>query len=138
MENLRPRRISFVEALNQLNSSLRDYSDCTSNTNLERYASSVRDGAIQRFEFTVDALWKAIKEYLVFVHNLQVDAGMSPRNVRLSHDAGLMSDNELRLCMEMIENRNRTSHTYNEDLAEEVFDSIVGYLDFLENISKKI
>src|SRR3989344_2277682 len=48
-----------------------------------------RDATIQRFEYTVEAFWKAMKEYLV--EYAGVDVG-SPKGVmREAHTAGLLT-----------------------------------------------
>ncbi|RTZ72029.1 MAG: nucleotidyltransferase [Gammaproteobacteria bacterium] len=78
-----------------------------------------RDGAIQRFEFTVELLWKTLAIQLEY----QGITCQSPRNcIKLAFRHGLIEDDEL--LLDMIEDRNRSSHVYNEKTAEEIFTRI--------------
>lgn len=82
-----------------------------------------RDASIQRFEFTFELFWKALK--------LEVEeAGIrtfSPRDaIRAAFQIGLLADDPLPL--EMLEDRNRTSHLYKAALAEKVYGKLPGYL----------
>jgi nucleotidyltransferase substrate binding protein (TIGR01987 family) len=75
----------------------------------------VIDAIIQRFEFTVELTWKFLKEYL----EEQGIAALTPKEVmREAFAAGIIKgdDNWLR----MLKDRNLTSHTYNEELAQEI------------------
>lgn len=75
-----------------------------------------RDGAIQRFEFTVELLWKTLATQLEY----QGVTCQSPRNcIKLAFRHGLIDDDEI--LLDMIEDRNRSSHVYNEKVAEEIF-----------------
>jgi nucleotidyltransferase substrate binding protein (TIGR01987 family) len=83
----------------------------------------VRDSAIQRFEFTFELLWKALKTYAV-------DAGLesySPReSLRCGFQLGLIANDPL--WFQMLEDRNLTSHTYNEATAEAIYSRLGKYL----------
>jgi nucleotidyltransferase substrate binding protein (TIGR01987 family) len=77
-----------------------------------------RDAAIQRFEYTFEAVWKAVQLYLREIEGL--DLG-SPKGVaRASLEVGILDDGETRLLLAMADDRNLTVHTYNEELAEEI------------------
>ena len=77
-----------------------------------------RDAAIQRFEYTFEAVWKAVQLYLREVEGL--DLG-SPKGVaRASLEVEILDEDETRLALAMADDRNLTVHTYNEDLAEEI------------------
>ena len=79
----------------------------------------LRDAAIQRFEFTFEAVWKCAKEYLQDVHGLDLS---SPKSViRACREVGLMDDLETTKALRMVDDRNLTSHTYNEDVAKKIF-----------------
>lgn len=79
----------------------------------------IQDSVIQRFEFTFELLWKTLKLYLD-IEGLQEQ---TPRQVlKRSFEIGLIED--IDLFLDMMDIRNLTSHTYNEDLAWEVYDFI--------------
>jgi len=89
----------------------------------------VRDAAIQRFEFTFEAVWKAAQRYLNVVEGT-VEA--SPKGVvRASVATGLLAGEEGRLAMDMVDDRNLTVHTYNEALARRIFAGLAGYVGLM-------
>lgn len=77
----------------------------------------IRDSAIQRFEFTFDLCWKTVKSFLEEKHGIVC---ASPKNCfREAYKQGLIEfDN---FWLELTDWRNKTSHTYKEDLAESIF-----------------
>ena len=94
------------------------------------YPSQVeRDAAIQRFEYTCEAVWKAAQRYLQEVEGFSV--GSPKGSIRASRDVGLINDEQTTLGLEMIDDRNLTVHTYNEPLAEEIYGQLPSYSDFL-------
>ena len=88
-----------------------------------------RDAAIQRFEYTCEAVWKAAQRYLQEIEGLSV--GSPKGSIRASRDVGLVTDEQATLGLEMIDDRNLTVHTYNESLAEEIYRRLPSYADFL-------
>lgn len=78
----------------------------------------VRDATIQRFEYTFELAWKLFRK-VARIEGLEVN---SPRQaIRAAYDAGLLED--IDLWFELLEDRNRTSHTYDESTATQVFES---------------
>lgn len=75
-----------------------------------------KQGLIQAFEFTHELAWKVMKDY--FVWQGTVDITGSRDATREAFSQGLVSDGEG--WMEMIRSRNQTSHTYNEEVANEI------------------
>ncbi|WP_298631561.1 HI0074 family nucleotidyltransferase substrate-binding subunit [uncultured Thermus sp.] len=84
-----------------------------------------RDAAIQRFEYTFEAFWKAIQAFLKEREGLE--APSPKRAFRLAHEVGLMEEEEARLALSMADDRNLTVHTYNEALAQAIFTRLGGY-----------
>jgi len=83
----------------------------------------VRDAAIQRFEFTFEAMWKVVKLYL----NGRGYKANSPRDVlKLAFGEGLIpTEDEADAWLQMLTDRNLTTHTYRESLAEEIYERIL-------------
>ena len=92
---------SFESALKQINSELE------------------RDGAIQRFEFTFELAWKTLKRILAF-KGLDIN---NPRDVFREAAKQRLIDN-IEGWFEFIKKRNLTVHTYNEEYAIEIFESL--------------
>lgn len=89
-----------------------------------------RDAAIQRFEYSFEAAWKAAQRFLVVVEG--VDAGSPKSAIRACHEAGLLESSQAEQALAMADDRNLTAHTYNEGLAEAIFKRLPGHLATLE------
>jgi len=85
----------------------------------------VRDAAIQRFEYTFEAVWKAAQLYLREKEGL--DQGSPKGVVRASLQAGILTDEQARLALELVDDRNLTVRTYNEELAKRIFSHLSVY-----------
>jgi nucleotidyltransferase substrate binding protein (TIGR01987 family) len=76
-----------------------------------------RDSTIQRFEFTVELSWKVLQKYL---KAQGVAESASPKGVfREAARLNIVDDPES--WMHFIDERNISSHTYKESLAEQVY-----------------
>ena len=109
---------SLAKSINILERSLEVAS--TLNTSDENLQETVRAGVVHNFEVAYEQSSKMIRRWLK--ENI-VDTsgeGITQRNIfRLGAENQLISDSER--WMEYREARNLTSHTYNEDAAENVF-----------------
>ena len=92
---------------------------------LENVSVIQRDAAIQRFEYTVEAIWKAARIYLLDEEGL--DAASPKRVLRECHKVGLLSEEETALGLQMVDDRNLTSHTYHEGLAISIYSRLEDY-----------
>lgn len=101
----------------------------------EPFSIIVRDATIQRFEYTFEALWKFLKEYLKKKERVVVN---SPKSCfREIFSLGLLSEEEGEKCLEMTDRRNDTSHTYKEKVAEVIYHEIKGYVQLIRKILQK-
>jgi len=78
-------------------------------------------GLIQGFEFTFELSWKLLKDYLE--SKGFKDFHGSKDTFKLAFQEGLIGDGEL--WMEMIESRNRSSHTYDMKIARQINSAVV-------------
>ena len=91
----------------------------------------LRDALIQRFEYSTEAFWKYLKAYLQTEHNLSAN---SPREViRTGLTAKLYSEKMSQELLLMLDDRNLTSHTYVEELAETIAGRIPSYCTVMQN-----
>lgn len=96
---------------------------------LEHPSRVERDAAIQRFEYTCEALWKAAQRYLLMLEGLNVG---SPKGcIRACRDVGLLTDEQAVVGLEMVDDRNLTVHTYNEAVAERIYRNLSHYIGLL-------
>jgi len=86
----------------------------------------VRDSVIQRFEFTHEPGWKMLKLKL---EAEGVPAKTPRETVQEALQAGLIEDGNLWTDMQKM--RNLTSHTYHEQLADDVYEFVVDHGIFL-------
>lgn len=95
----------------------------------------LRDSIIQRFEFVTELSWKLMKKYLD--ENLVLEV-YSPRSViKESYKQDLIENGEL--WLDILEDRNLTSHTYDENTANRIKDNIVNkYVLEFEKFIKRI
>ncbi len=82
-----------------------------------------RDAAIQRFEYTFEAVWKACQRLLRVREG--IDVGPPKACIRAARDAGLLSEGDTEWALVMADDRNLTAHTYDEALAEAIMGRLV-------------
>jgi nucleotidyltransferase substrate binding protein (TIGR01987 family) len=104
----------------------------------EKLFKSMRDSLIQRFEYTVDLFWRLTKAYMIEIEKIDVLV-QSPRGIiREAVKAKVFSEEEGDECMDMVEARNKTSHTYLEVMADEIAHAIPIYYDLLNEMNHRI
>jgi nucleotidyltransferase substrate binding protein (TIGR01987 family) len=86
----------------------------------------IRDGVIQRFEYTFELAWKTIKRYLEMYGLEKVDKLNNRDLFRAGFENGLINDASL--WFDYLTDRNQTSHIYDQDIAAEVFSSAQSFL----------
>ena len=80
------------------------------------------DACIQRFEFTVELFWKLLKRII----ESRGGTPTYPKDVLREAFKGQLIQDES-VWLRMLQDRNLTSHTYNQDLADEIFERIKTY-----------
>ena len=94
----------------------------------------VRDSAIKRFEYTVDISWKLIK---FFIEEKKGIICNSPKDCfRQAYEQGIIDYDDRYL--KYIDMRNQTSHTYNEKIAEEIYNNLNDVCKDFEILFEKI
>lgn len=83
--------------------------------------SIIKNGIILRFEFTHELAWKVLKDYLLYEGIQNVTGSRSA--TREAFKIGVISEGQK--WMEMIESRNNTVHTYNENILKVEYDKII-------------
>lgn len=109
MDRLHEKYEQFEAAVSRLREALEDYRSTP--------LSSVRDGVIQRFEFCAELAWKTMREYLLDQGYTEIN---SPKAViRQAFAYGMIEDADG--WIRLMNDRNLTSHVYDERTAEEIF-----------------
>jgi nucleotidyltransferase substrate binding protein (TIGR01987 family) len=89
-----------------------------------------RDAAIQRFEYSFEATWKAGQRYLQVVEGTVV--GSPKAAIRASRESGLLDATTTEQALGMADDRNLTAHTYNESIAVAISARLPRHLATLE------
>jgi nucleotidyltransferase substrate binding protein (TIGR01987 family) len=98
----------------------------------------IKEGLIQRFECTHELAWNVMKDYALFQGNSTI--GGSRDATREAYKLQIIENADV--WMDMIQSRNKTSHTYNVEIAEEIFGKIIReyfqlFLDFKKTMEEK-
>ncbi len=101
---------------------------------LEDKTDIVRDSAIKRYEICYELAWKSVQELL---KREGYEVCKSPRRCfKEAFQQGWIDDEEG--FADMVENRNLTTHTYDKELADAVYQKINGYLALFESLLEKM
>ena len=101
--------------------------------------SHLRDGLIQQFEFTYDVAHKTLRRVLEAraADPAEIDRMSFPTLIRTAFEQGLLEEGWPK-WQDFRENRNITSHTYDEDLARKVANAIPRFLDEVRDLADKL
>lgn len=119
------RFANYKKALNKLSEAV-NYIQLHLQKDDERKLDDVQDemikeGLIQRFEYTHELAWNLMKDYASYQGNSAI--GGSRDATREAFQLQLIEDGKV--WMDMIGSRNKTSHTYNEETANEIYFKIL-------------
>lgn len=98
----------------------------------EPFSMIIRDATIKRFEYTFEALWKFLKEYLKEKEGI---ISNSPKACfKEIFSLGFLTEEKTVRCLEMTDRRNDTSHTYKVEVAKLIYSKIKGYYTLMRNL----
>jgi len=80
----------------------------------------LQEGLIQRFEYTHELAWKVMKDYAEYQGYTDIKGSRDA--FRKGLEMGII-DNEK--WMESIEDRNQTSHNYDDETVNEIYEAVV-------------
>ncbi|KZN14701.1 nucleotidyltransferase [Marinomonas sp. TW1] len=111
-ERWKQRFQNYKKALLQLNEAVEAYD--------EKSPNIIKEGVLQRFEFTHELAWKVLKDYLEYEGHQNITG--SRTTTRLAFNLGLIQDGQT--WMDMIESRNKTVHAYDASILETEFSKV--------------
>ncbi len=85
----------------------------------------IRDSLIKRFEFCYELTWKFIKDYVEKFHDISIASPKKVFNECLKQN--LTSLEETETLLNMVDDRNMTTHLYDEASTEEISQRIHHY-----------
>ncbi|GAB6071722.1 nucleotidyltransferase substrate binding protein [Venenivibrio stagnispumantis] len=118
---------NFKKAFNQLKNAINQYKSVGLNE-LEK------QGLIQSFEYTFELGWNLLRDYLIYQGITDIRGSRDA--IKTAFKYGLIQDGEN--WIKMITARNLTSHTYNENIIEELIEDIVNiYFKLFEDLLER-
>ena len=113
--------------LKKANANLTETYDCIKTNGINKIYTMA---LIQAFEISFELSWKTIKDYLEY-NGINVD---TPRAaIKEGFSGNILKDGQG--WIEMMETRNKTSHTYKEDFAKQTAEEILNkYLPLLKEL----
>ena len=96
----------------------------------------LRDGVIQRFEYTIELCWKMLKRHLEESGLERVDTFGIKELFRMGYEQGLVRDPSP--WFDYLKKRNLTSHTYDEETAKIVFETARLFLPDAKDLFVKL
>lgn len=125
MEKLKLRAESATKALKTLKE-----------INEESYSTIVRDASIKRFEYSFDIFWKFIKDYLRVREGIEC---ASPKSCfREAFKVGILSEEETVKTLEMTDDRNLSTHTYDEEAVEAIYHQTRDYWELMDRVCRRV
>ncbi|MEJ7694753.1 nucleotidyltransferase substrate binding protein [Daejeonella sp.] len=107
------RFANYKKALAKLSEAVEEYNEGA-------VRDIVKEGMIQRFEYTYELAWNTIKDY--YEEQGETNIQGSKDAIKLAYNRKLISNGET--WFSMVDSRKLTVHTYNEDTANEVAEDI--------------
>jgi len=114
--------------LEQLGSAVMDFSHSLSidlSPLAEDIVDVIRNGQVQKFEFTIELLWKVIKIYLDEAHGF--DEKSPKAAVKRFYLLECIENEEYALLMNGLNDRNKLSHIYNKKQFEDIYRNMFEY-----------
>ncbi|MEK7171847.1 MAG: HI0074 family nucleotidyltransferase substrate-binding subunit [Patescibacteria group bacterium] len=103
---------------------------------IEPYSEIVRDATIQRYEFSCELFWKCVKIFLKEYEGIDCN---SPKSCfRALKGILKLTEKDVLLCLEMVDDRNLSVHTYSEALAKALYRRTRRYFEVVKRIFAEI
>lgn len=98
----------------------------------ELVADNIKSGQIQKFEFTIELLWKTVQVFLFEVDGIDV---VTPKSVAKEFvEAGHCDYEIYELFIRAINDRNQLSHIYRQEMAETIWLRLPQLVPVIEQI----
>ena len=114
---------NLKKALNRLEEALHE----------DQENSLIVDGTIQRFEFTIEIYWKMLKRLLL---SEGIEAKTPRETLKEAYQVGWLQDEQA--WLQMLKDRNETSHAYDEEMARRILQNIIGYYPEMKNTFQQL
>ncbi|MFZ5953905.1 MAG: nucleotidyltransferase substrate binding protein [Candidatus Dependentiae bacterium] len=97
-----------------------------------------RDSMIKQFALNVIVFCRFLRDYIEAIHGIPFTFVSSGQILRVALQTNTITESEFELLSQMIKDRNLTSHTYNEKLAQTLVDHFDNYHKTLKIIIDRL
>ncbi len=108
--------VRWQQRLQNFSTALRQLESAVSLAKTRKLSDLEKQGTIQAFEYTHELAWNVIKDYFEYQGNTFITGSRDA--TREAFQKSLIEGGDV--WMEMIKSRNKTSHTYNQSIADEI------------------
>lgn len=115
-----PKDIRWIQRFNHYKKAYAQLREALELLAARELSNIEKQGAIQAFEFTYELAWNVLRDYLLWQGEEAISGSRDA--IREGFRRGLISDGHA--WMAMLQDRNRTVHTYNEETANEILYSL--------------
>lgn len=123
--------IRWKQRLNNFSLALAQLESAVTLANQRKLSDLEKQGLIQAFEFTHELAWNVMKDYFDYQGSSELVTGSRDATKEAFQKGLIQSGDE---WMEMIKSRNKTSHTYNLNVANDIVEKIQKtYLSLFKN-----
>lgn len=127
--------IRWIQRFNNYIKAFSHLKEAVELTKKRKLSNLEKQGLVQAFEFTHELAWNVMKDYFKYQGNNEIYGSRDAS--REAFRVGLVENGHI--WMEMIKSRNKTSHTYNEEITEEIILEIISkYTDAFIEFKNKI
>jgi nucleotidyltransferase substrate binding protein (TIGR01987 family) len=133
MEELKIR----IEASRKALASLKESLNLLEDPHLDCLHAILRDSTIKRFEYSMDTFWKCFRECIEKIYKVDISIITPKATFRSALNVKIITEEQFNSLLKMVDDRNLTSHGYNEILAEEISNKIKVYYQTMSTIMMK-
>ncbi|MEQ1590631.1 MAG: nucleotidyltransferase substrate binding protein [Gallionella sp.] len=102
----------------------------------ERLMDGMQNGRAQKFEYTTELCWRAIKFFLKEKEG--VDEVSPKKIIKAYYLGGYVTENDYLLLIEAVEDRNRLSHIYDAEIFNNILARLSEYAALYERVSVQL
>lgn len=96
----------------------------------------LRNGQIQKFEYCAELTWKLVKRFLAEAH--AVETATPKQAIKAFFTAGFIDEAAYERLIGLLNDRNRLSHLYDEEVFEEVLATLPSHLREMQGVAQAI
>lgn len=127
------RLAAFKEALDSFAYLVRtDLAEIRQMLQDERLIDGFLNGCAQKFEYTTELCWKAIKSFLREKDG--IDEAAPKKIIKAYYNGGYVNEDDYLLLLDAIEDRNHLSHIYDQETFKHILERLPAYADLFERV----